>query len=71
MGLDIISCFCYDTFIMEIGESDKYKYILVDFDRPHGHEILSPKPIIMTSNEAHKLNRALLINCENKRYIKS
>ena len=56
---------------MEIDESEEKKYILVDFDRPHGHERLSPKPIIMTINEAHKLNRALTINRQNKRYVKS
>lgn len=56
---------------MEIDESEKKKYILVDFDRFHGHERLSPKPITMTINEAHKLNRALTMNRQNKRYVKS
>jgi hypothetical protein len=56
---------------MEIDKSEEKKYILVDFNRPHGHERLSPKPINMTINEAHKLNRALLINRQNKRYVKS
>ena len=60
-----------DTFIMEIDKSIESKYVLVDWNRPHGHERLSPKPITMTNNEAHKLNRALLINRQSKRYIKS
>ena len=71
MGLDIGSNNHYNTFIMEIDNSIESKYILVDWDRPHGHERLSLKPITMTKNEAHKLNRALLINKQSKRYIKS
>ena len=71
MGLDIGGDHHYNTFIMEIDNSIESKYILVDWDRPHGHERLSPKPITMTKNEAHKLNRALLINKQSRRYIKS
>tara|TARA_R110000772_G_scaffold204850_3_gene315072 strand:- start:246 stop:467 length:222 start_codon:yes stop_codon:yes gene_type:complete len=71
MGLDIGGNNHYNTFIMEIDNSIESKYILVDWDRPHGHERLSPKPITMTKNEAHKLNRALLINKQSRRYIKS
>lgn len=71
MGLDIVGCYCYNNIIMEIDESKENKYILVDFDRSHGHERLSPKPITMTINEAYKLNRALTMNRQNKRYVKS
>ncbi len=71
MGLDIGGDHHYNTFIMEIDNSIESKYVLVDWNRPHGHERLSPKPITMTKNEAHKLNRALSINRQSKRYIKS
>tara|TARA_Y100000592_G_C5369738_1_gene267911 strand:+ start:686 stop:850 length:165 start_codon:yes stop_codon:yes gene_type:complete len=47
------------------------QYILVDWSRPPAHERLSPKPILMTKEEAHSLNQALATNGQTKRYIKS
>lgn len=49
----------------------KEYYIAVDWDRPHGHERLPEKPIQMTKEEAFKLNKQLLLNNEQKRYIRA
>jgi len=47
------------------------KYILIDWSRPHAHERLSPKPILLTKDEAHKLNQSFALNGTTKRYVKS
>lgn len=49
----------------------RVNYIAVDWDRPHGHEVLPEKPIKMTKEEAFKLNKQLLLNNEKKRYIRA
>lgn len=50
---------------------EKSEYIIVDWDRPHGHERLpTNKKILLTKDEAHDLNKLLTLNGENKRYIK-
>ena len=52
-------------------EQNKNEYILVDWNRPHGHErIPTNKTIILTKDEAHDLNNLLALNGENKRYVK-
>lgn len=56
---------------MEIDNSPIKKYILVDWNRPPAHERLSPKPIKMRENEAHLLNKAMAINGQTKRYVRS
>lgn len=56
---------------MEIDKSKQSKYILVDFDRHHGHERTNNKTISLTANEAHKLNQSLAMNRQSKRYVKS
>lgn len=56
---------------MEVEDSEIYKYVLVDWNRPHGHERLNEKPLFMTKAEAHQLNNSLLLNKQSKRYIKS
>ena len=71
MELDIINFNYYNNFTMEIDKSKESKYILVDFDRHHGHERTSHKIISLTANEAHKLNQSLAMNKQNKRYVRS
>lgn len=71
MGLDITHFNCYYTDIMEIDDSPIKKYVLVDWDRPPAHERLSPKPIKMREKEAHALNKAMAVNGQNKRYVRS
>ena len=51
---------------------EKSEYIIVNWDRPHGHErIPTNKKILLTKDEAYDLNKLLTLNGENKRYIKS
>ena len=50
----------------------KKEYIIVNWDRPHGHErIPTNKKILLTKGEAYDLNKLLTLNGENKRYIQS
>ena len=47
------------------------EYMIVDWNRPHGHEKVPTKEkIILTESEAYDLNKMLTLNGENKRYIK-
>ena len=56
---------------MNYMEENKNEYIIVDWNRPHGHErIPTNKKIILTKDEAHDLNELLTLNGENKRYVK-
>lgn len=55
---------------MKFMEDNKNEYIIVDWDRPHGHERLPSKPILLEKKEAEDLNKMLTLNGENKRYIK-
>lgn len=71
MGLDIANLNCYYIDTMEIDNSPIKKYILVDWTRPPAHERLSPKPIKMREKEAHALNKAMTVNGQNKRYVRS
>ena len=49
----------------------KKEYIIVNWDRPHGHErIPTNKKILLTKGEAYDLNKLLTLNGENKRYVK-
>lgn len=49
----------------------KLEYIIVNWDRPHGHErVPTNKKILLTKDEAYDLNKLLTLNGENKRYIK-
>jgi hypothetical protein len=56
---------------MEIDNSNKGKYFLFDFDRPHGHERVDDKAVPLTDKEAKQKNYALAINKTNKLYVKS
>jgi hypothetical protein len=56
---------------MEVDSSPIKKYVLIDWSRPPAHERLSPKPIKMQEKEAHALNQAMIINGQNKRYVRS
>lgn len=59
------------TDAMNYMEQNKNEYILIDWNRPHGHErIPTNKTIILTKDEAHDLNKLLTLNGENKRYVK-
>jgi hypothetical protein len=50
---------------------EKQEYIIINWDRPHGHErIPTNKKILLTEDEAYDLNKLLTLNGENKRYIK-
>lgn len=50
---------------------EKQEYIIVDWNRPHGHErVPTNKKILLTKDEAYDLNKLLTLNGENKRYIK-
>ena len=50
---------------------EKQEYIIVDWNRPHGHErVPTNKKILLTKNEAYDLNKLLTLNGENKRYVK-
>ena len=71
MGVDIINTCYYYNNTMEIDNSSIKKYILVDWTRPPAHERLSPKPIKMREKEAHALNKAMAVNGQNKRYVRS
>lgn len=55
---------------MEIDNSNKFKYFLFDFSRPHGHERISDNPVILTDKEAKKKNYAFALNKVNKLYVK-
>ena len=51
---------------------EKKEYIIVDWNRPHGHErVPTNKKILLTEGEAYDLNKLLTLNGENKRYVKS
>tara|TARA_E500000331_G_C16981505_1_gene593760 strand:+ start:198 stop:383 length:186 start_codon:yes stop_codon:yes gene_type:complete len=43
-------------------------YIAVDWGK--SNPILPQRPILMTKTEAFKLNKQLLLNNENKRYVR-
>ena len=50
---------------------EKQEYIIVDWNRPHGHErVPTNKKILLTEGEAYDLNKLLTLNGENKRYVK-
>ena len=50
---------------------EKQEYIIINWDRPHGHErVPTNKKILLTKDEAYDLNKLLTLNGENKRYIK-
>ena len=50
---------------------EKQEYIIIDWNRPHGHErVPTNKKILLTKNEAYDLNKLLTLNGENKRYVK-
>ena len=56
---------------MEIDNTNKSKYFLFDFDKPHGHERVSNKPVVLTDKEAKHKNYAFAINKTNKLYVRS
>ena len=70
MGLDIIGFGCYNNDLMEIDNSNYSMYILIDWNRPAPHPMLSPPPIKMTEKEVHLLNQAMATNKQTKRYVK-
>ena len=50
---------------------EKQEYMIVDWNRPHGHEKIPTKQkIMLTKDEAYDLNKMLTLNGENKRYVK-
>jgi hypothetical protein len=56
---------------MEVKEINKHLYVLIDYNRPHGHERLWNKPVILTEQEAHSLNQGFALNGQSKRYVRS
>lgn len=54
-----------------LNGGEEEEYMIVDWNRPHGHEKVPTKEkIILTESEAYDLNKMLTLNGENKRYIK-
>ena len=70
MGVDITHLNCYYIDTMEIDNSNKFKYFLFDFNRPHGHERVSNDPVVLTDKEAEKKNYAFALNRINKLYVR-
>ena len=56
---------------LEESTEQKQEYMIVDWNRPHGHEKVPTKgKIMLTKDEAYDLNNLLTLNGENKRYVK-
>ena len=52
-------------------KEEKQEYMIVNWNRPHGHEKVPTKDkIMLTKDEAYDLNNMLTLNGENKRYVK-